>query len=236
MSDYVECLEPKAILENCQGKVGKIFQENWKSHIAQRLLDVMKELDLNKGELAQAMQVSNNSLTTYIQAKYEPKASSLAALCESYNVSAQWLLLGQGPMLLDSGYQTQPSGWASQVKEAVEEYTQGLAPISQIYAAARHTIAEYVTTQEMRLLHKKILQAEKESNAAERHQAAARELYELKATVEDLDDMDPVDKKVLYRHILAKHYGSQDATGTIQSMAVEQDPKRRAEDDGMEGS
>jgi transcriptional regulator with XRE-family HTH domain len=211
------------------------LEKSWIFLLSQRLEYVRKELKLNKGQLAQAMQTTQKSLTGYLKGEYEPKASSLAALCESQKVSAQWLLLGQGPMFIEKNYQDNASGWAHQVKEAVDGYTHGLAPISQIYAAVRHTVADYVSAEETRLVHKMILRAEQETDATETHQQAARELYELKATLEDLDEMDPMDKKTLYRHVLNKYYGSGDAIGSIKSIAKEE-PNRRASDDQEQGS
>lgn len=100
-----------------------------------------------------------------------------------------------------------PNSWANKIQETVEGYTHGLAPLSQILSALWHTVGEHVEAESPREIREKIQAKDKEPDAAEVHQQAAKELYELKATLEQTD-MDPEDMNTLYKHVIDKYYGS----------------------------
>lgn len=123
------------------------------------------------------------------------------------------------------------NSWANKIQETVDGYTHGLAPLSQILSALWHTVGDYVEANELRELRGQIQAKDKEPDAAEVHQQAAKELYELKAALEQTD-MDPADMRTLYRHVVHKYYGPEE---TVRSIPKEK-PSRRADDDKEQGS
>jgi transcriptional regulator with XRE-family HTH domain len=212
------CSEVKQEKKTCQGIQEKILEENWNRRFAERLDAVRQRLGMTKGQFSQAMDSSQRSMTGYLQGTTEPKPSCLAALSKRYLVSIQWLLTGEGEMFLSEGSHSQC--WAERIKEDVQSYTRGLSPLSQILSAIEHTVAQHVREEKLSSFKAMILTKNEEPEADATHEQAAKELYELKATMQHSKRFDTQDIVTLYTHVLCKHYST--SSGSARSAPKEQ--------------
>ena len=196
------------------------MEENWNRRFAERLDAVRQRLGMTKGQFSEAMDSSQRSMTGYLQGSTEPKPSCLAALSKRHLVSVQWLLTGEGEMFLSDASAPSQS-WAERIKEDVQSYTEGLSPLSQILSAIQHTVAQHVHNEKLSDFKGMILAKNEEPGADATHEQAAKELYELKATMQHSKRFDSQDIVTLYTHVLCKHYST--SSGSVRSAPKEQD-------------
>lgn len=74
------------------------------SLISERLLLLLKTLNISQKEFARRTGVKESSITDIKKNRYEPSASTILKICDVYDVDTNWLLQGKGSMFLsDSG-------------------------------------------------------------------------------------------------------------------------------------
>lgn len=79
---------------------------------SERLLQLSKALDIEHQALARAGGVSKATFSNYIHGEKFPRMETIANWITKYNINANWLIAGQGPMLND-GDRTSLAGNAS---------------------------------------------------------------------------------------------------------------------------
>jgi transcriptional regulator with XRE-family HTH domain len=80
----------------------------------------------NQKQIAEAIGVSQQSLTNYKKRGEVPKLHTLARLCERYRLSPAWLFLGDEADLPFA----KAESWAKAVAQRVEASRAGAAPVS----------------------------------------------------------------------------------------------------------
>jgi transcriptional regulator with XRE-family HTH domain len=63
-----------------------------------RLAYLSKKVAISQHELSNAVKVSQSNLSKYMKDQVTPKANIIAAICDFFNVSADWLVRGIEPL------------------------------------------------------------------------------------------------------------------------------------------
>lgn len=72
--------------------------------IDKRLKELRKELGLTQQEFADKLGIKRNTIATYEAGKSKPSDSAIVLICNTFNVSIDWLRNGSGEMFLpDAG-------------------------------------------------------------------------------------------------------------------------------------
>ena len=75
-----------------------------KKDINERFLIVVNKLlldeKLNKAKIADKLNISRSKFSEILNKRMNAGIDSIALLCEHYNISSQWILLGTGDMFL----------------------------------------------------------------------------------------------------------------------------------------
>lgn len=72
--------------------------------IDKRLKELRKELRLTQQEFADKLGIKRNTIATYEAGKSKPSDSAIVLICNTFNVSIEWLRNGTGEMFLpDTG-------------------------------------------------------------------------------------------------------------------------------------
>jgi len=66
------------------------------STISERIVQIRDRL--TQAEFAERVGINANTLRAYEKGRTQPSAETLSAICVKFNVSAHWLLTGEGPM------------------------------------------------------------------------------------------------------------------------------------------
>lgn len=64
--------------------------------IGERFREIRRGKNLTQIEFSQLISISQSALVSYERGEREPPAAAIASVCEAYNVSPDWLLLGRG--------------------------------------------------------------------------------------------------------------------------------------------
>ncbi|WP_461210375.1 helix-turn-helix domain-containing protein [Desulfocurvus sp. DL9XJH121] len=92
----------------------------------QRLQDVIHELRVEHQDFARAGGITKATLSGYIQNDRQPKVDTLARWITAYEINADWLITGRGPMFgkestENTGPQTLPGKELAEIKFALQE-------------------------------------------------------------------------------------------------------------------
>lgn len=68
-----------------------------KKDVIERLRIVLIDTDLSQTEFGEKAGVTGAAISNYLKGVTTPSSYVIAGICEAYNVSADWLLLGRGP-------------------------------------------------------------------------------------------------------------------------------------------
>lgn len=69
--------------------------------ISERLKAVRKRIGKTQQELADALNLKQNTIATYEMGRTIPSDRTIADICRLYNVNEDWLRTGEGEMFLD---------------------------------------------------------------------------------------------------------------------------------------
>lgn len=97
-----------------------------------RLAELIQELGILKKDFAESIGVSTGNLSDWLSGKTEPSAKPLSRISEKYKVNLNWLVVGHGPMFLETttvadqraayGKKKKPEGDAvTQLQERIEQ-------------------------------------------------------------------------------------------------------------------
>ena len=98
----------------------------------ERLAQLIEELGILKKDFADSIGVSTGNLSDWLSGKTEPSAKPLARISEKYKINLNWLVVGNGPMFLETttiadqravyGKKKKPEGDAvTQLEERLEQ-------------------------------------------------------------------------------------------------------------------
>lgn len=62
------------------------------------LAKIISETGLTQKQLAEKLNVSDRTITSYMAGKTEPTRSMLCFLCEEYGISPEYIITGEGPV------------------------------------------------------------------------------------------------------------------------------------------
>lgn len=65
-----------------------------------RLDQFIKENFKKQGEFAKAIGVRDSAVTMWIKGEREPHIRHIVEICQKYNLSLNWLMLGEGDMYI----------------------------------------------------------------------------------------------------------------------------------------
>lgn len=63
--------------------------------VGERITYIRAKNDISQRKLAQNLGISAGNLSSYENNKFKPAADTIISICKYFNVSADWLLLGQ---------------------------------------------------------------------------------------------------------------------------------------------
>ena len=66
-------------------------------HAFQRIKEVFEESSLSQAEFSRKIGVTQASVSLCLKKGIVPSTYVIAAICEVFDISADWLLLGRGP-------------------------------------------------------------------------------------------------------------------------------------------
>lgn len=98
--------------------------------IGKRLETIRESLELNQTEFAELVEITSATYTAYKQSKANPSLEALIRLCTKTGCSANWLLLGRGPIWQDDNHQESQTIY--QINEKVKETSRKLKEIEAI--------------------------------------------------------------------------------------------------------
>lgn len=110
------------------------------SYFHKRLRDVIHALRIEHQAFARAGGISKATLSGYVQSDRQPKVDTLAKWVEAFEINANWLLTGNGPMFQggkeeategESGPKTQAGKELAEIKMALQEIGATEAEIRQ---------------------------------------------------------------------------------------------------------
>lgn len=64
--------------------------------IGQRILQIIKEQNMNQSEFAKSLQITPASVSTMISGKTNPSAQTIQQICDKYGYNPEWLKTGEG--------------------------------------------------------------------------------------------------------------------------------------------
>lgn len=64
--------------------------------IGQRILQIIKEQNMNQSEFAKSLQITPASVSTMISGKTNPSAQTIQQICDKYGYDPEWLKTGEG--------------------------------------------------------------------------------------------------------------------------------------------
>ena len=72
---------------------------------SERIKEIRKNLNLSVSKLSNKIDIPQRTITSYEQGDAPPSLKFLAELCKTFNINANWFLLGEGEMFRKDGPQ-----------------------------------------------------------------------------------------------------------------------------------
>lgn len=69
--------------------------------VGQRIKILLKELQISKSAMGRVLNISHTAVANLITEHSNPTINTLIPLLKTYNVNANWLILGEGEMFVD---------------------------------------------------------------------------------------------------------------------------------------
>lgn len=87
----------------CQGPYYARAQVGAKRSFGERLKEALDARGLKQNEFAALAEIRDATISDWVNNKGQPRAEQLIRICEKLDISAHWLLTGEGPMERPAG-------------------------------------------------------------------------------------------------------------------------------------
>lgn len=115
----------------------------------ERLANLRQVLGLNKSQFASTLNVSYGNVGDWERGRAKPGADALAAIVKTFNVSALWLLTGEGEMFPPSepDHKPLPSPMEFNIGELNDEQKELLMLFAHLNENQKYAVKEFIKYQ-----------------------------------------------------------------------------------------